>query len=173
MEIANVVATVTLTVPLDLEYLQAYLKGSVLQKSSGHWLKYRLQPDNRYIAFYKSGKFLITGKGALETLDDLVQQILTLIRMAGIDADVVRVDVNNIVAKDTLKLEAPLEAVLVSLDPKKAEYEPEQFPALIYKDWGVSFLLFSSGSVIVTGAKNVDAARTGLERLGKILSRVG
>lgn len=52
MEITNVVATATLTVPLDLEHLQQHLKGSVLQKATGHWLKYRLQPENRYIAFY-------------------------------------------------------------------------------------------------------------------------
>lgn len=173
MEITNVVATATLTVPLDLERLRQHLEGSVLQKGTGHWLKYRLQPENRYIAFYKSGKFLITGKGVIGSLDTLVQRVLALIRSAGIDADVLRVDVNNIVAKDTLDLNAPLETIIATLDPRKAEYEPEQFPALIYKDWGVSFLLFSSGSVIVTGAKTLDAAREGLERLKEMLARIG
>lgn len=173
MEITNVVATATLSVPLDLEYLRAHLEGSVLQKSTGHWLKYRLQPENRYIAFYKSGKFLITGESVIESLESLVRRILALIRAAGIDADVLQVDVNNIVAKDTIELKAPLETIIASLEPQKAEYEPEQFPVLVYKDWGVSFLLFSSGSVIVTGAKTLDAAGEGLDRLKVILSRIG
>ncbi|NLZ30404.1 MAG: TATA-box-binding family protein [Methanomicrobiales archaeon] len=173
MEITNVVATATLTTPLDLEHLQQHIEGSVLQKATGHWLKYRLQPENRYIAFYKSGKFLITGRGVIESLDPLVQRILALIRSAGVDADVLRVDINNIVAKDTVALGAPLEAVIASLDPRKAEYEPEQFPALIYKDWGVTFLLFSSGSVIITGAKSVDIASEALRQFETLLARIG
>lgn len=173
MEITNVVATATLTAPLDLEHLQQHLEGSMLQKATGHWLKYRLQPENRYIAFYKSGKFLITGRGVLESLDSLVSRVLTLIRSAGIDTDILRVDVNNIVAKDTLDLRVPLETVIASLDSQKAEYEPEQFPALIYKDWGVSFLLFASGSVIITGAKSIDATNEGLERLKTLLAQIG
>ena len=173
MEITNVVATATLTAALDLERLQQHLEGSILQKTTGHWLKYRLQPENRYIAFYKSGKFLITGKGVIESLEPLVQRILSLISSTGVDADVLRVDINNIVAKDTLDLRAPLETIIASLDSQKAEYEPEQFPALIYKDWGVTFLLFSSGSVIITGAKSVDAASEGLRRLEILLAQIG
>jgi len=172
MEITNVVATATLTTPLDLEYLQQRLEGSVLQKTTGHWLKYRLQPENRYIAFYKSGKFLITGKGVIESLDSLTQRILALIHTAGIDAEILRVDINNIVAKDTLPLRASLETVIAVLDPQKAEYEPEQFPALIYKDWGVTFLLFSSGSVIITGARSVDVAHEALREFEKRLARI-
>ncbi|MBN1194539.1 MAG: hypothetical protein JXA08_04235 [Methanomicrobiaceae archaeon] len=172
MEITNVVATATLTVPLDLEYLQAHLKGSMLQKSTGHWLKYRLQPENRYIAFYRSGKYLITGKGVIEYLDSIVQRILTLIRSTGIDADIARVVINNVVAKDKIELNAPLETIIASLDPQKAEYEPEQLPALIYKDWGLSFLLFSTGSVIVTGAKSIDAAQEGFKQLEEMISGI-
>jgi len=66
MQISNTIATATLNTPLDLEYLQEHLPGSVLQKTTGHWLKYRLQPENRYVAFYRSGKFLLTGKGVVE-----------------------------------------------------------------------------------------------------------
>ena len=173
MEITNVVATATLTAPLDLEYLRQHLEGSVLQKSTGHWLKYRLQPENRYIAFYKSGKFLITGRGVIESLDSLTHRILALIHSAGIDAEILRVDINNIVAKGTLPLRASLETVIEALDPQKAEYEPEQFPALIYKDWGVTFLLFSSGSVIITGARDVDVAREALREFEMQLARIG
>jgi transcription initiation factor TFIID TATA-box-binding protein len=49
------------------------------------------------------------------------------------------------------------------MDVKKASYEPEQFPALVYKDWNVSFLLFSSGKVILAGAKTFEQAEESLK----------
>ena len=172
MKICNVVATATLKSPLDLERMQKRLHGAEFSKSTGHWLKYRLSSDNRYIAFYKSGKFLITGSGALENLDDIIAQVVGIIRSTGEDAEVVRVDVNNIVCKARINLTKTLETVYSALDSDNIEYEPEQFPALIYKNWGVSFLLFSSGSLIVIGAKDVDTARKGIQQFRKLLKNI-
>jgi len=58
------------------------------------------------------------------------------------------------------------------LDPKKGSYEPEQFPALVYKDWGVSFLLFSSGKVIVAGAKTVEMAEEGIKNFEGLITSI-
>ena len=172
MQISNTVATATLNTPLDLEYLQEHLPGSVLQKSTGHWLKYRLQPENRYIAFYRSGKFLLTGKGVVEDQDSLVQRVLDLIRTAGIQAEVIALNINNIVAKDKIDLPASLETIYEAFDQKKIEYEPEQFPALIFRDWGLTFLIFSTGSIIITGAKTVESLEQGLRKLKEMMGRV-
>jgi TATA-box binding protein (TBP) (component of TFIID and TFIIIB) len=45
-------------------------------------------------------------------------------------------------------------SIIVNIDPKKASFELEQFPALVYKNRGVSFLLFSSGSCVITILKD-------------------
>ena len=42
------------------------------------------------------------------------------------------------------------------------EYEPEQFPGMIIKDEGYSFLLFSSGKIILTGVKNMESIKPAL-----------
>jgi len=73
---------------------------------------------------------------------------------------------------DSMKLHSTLENIIANLDPKKACYEPEQFPGLIYKDWGVSFLLFSSGKVIVAGAKTVEKAEEGIKRFKELVSSI-
>lgn len=172
MEICNVVATATLKSPLDLERMLKRLPGAEFNKSTRHWLKYRLSSDNRYIAFYKSGKFIITGSGVFEKFDDIINQVVDIIRSTGEDADVVRVDVNNIVCKDRIKLTKSLDAIYSALSSDNIEYEPEQFPAIIYKNWGVSFLLFSSGSLMVAGAKDVDTATKGIQQFRKLLKKI-
>ena len=74
MKISNIVATVTLSKPLDLIYLHENLKGTQRDPKI-HWLKYRIPSNNSYIAFYQSGKFLVTAK-SMELVDENVKYIL-------------------------------------------------------------------------------------------------
>jgi transcription initiation factor TFIID TATA-box-binding protein len=60
----------TLDHPLDLVYLSKNIEGAILPKNTRLWVKYRIKPENYYIAFYKSGKFLITGVISLEKIND-------------------------------------------------------------------------------------------------------
>ncbi|WAI00552.1 TBP family protein [Methanogenium organophilum] len=170
LEIVNVVATGTLTESLDLEKLHQNLPGTV--KSTSHWLKYRLPENNKYIAFYKSGKFLLTGKDVLDKQDELCARILDILRKADVAYTLDHLTINNIVCKTSVKLNKSLDVIIEQADPKKGSYEPEQFPGLIYKDWGVSFLLFSSGSVIITGAKKIEESQNGFNNFVQFLSKI-
>jgi len=134
LKIANVVATVTLTTPLDFVLIHERLPQTELLGKSP-WLKLRLKQDNTYIAFYKSGKFLITTKFS-ERLDSIAQRVLDLLHAVDIHVEIVRIEIHNIVIVATIPLNASLESIVANLDPRKASFEPEQFPALIYKDWG-------------------------------------
>jgi transcription initiation factor TFIID TATA-box-binding protein len=170
LKIANVVATVTLTTPLDLVLIHERLPKTELPGKSP-WLKLRLKPDNTYTAFYKSGKFLITTKFP-ERLDSIAQRVLDLLQSADIDVEIVRIEIHNIVIVATIPLNSSLESIVANLDPKKASFEPEQFPALIYKDWGASFLIFSTGKVIVTGLKDLKNAEGVINNLKEVIGAV-
>jgi transcription initiation factor TFIID TATA-box-binding protein len=74
LQIVNMVAIVKLSTPLDLGTLASALKGSEFGTSGGKWLKMRLQPENYYIAFYKSGKFLITGAKSMQEVDSIARR---------------------------------------------------------------------------------------------------
>jgi len=54
------------------------------------------------------------------------------------------------------------------------EYEPEQFPGLVYKliEAKATFLLFSNGKVVCTGTKSEEEARTALDKLVVVLKKV-
>jgi len=170
LKIANVVATVTLTAPLDLVLIHERIPQTELPGKSP-WLKLRLKPDNTYTAFYKSGKFLITTKFP-ERLDSIAQRVLDLLHDAGIDVEIVKLEIHNIVMLASINLNKSLESIVVNLDPKKSSFEPEQFPALVYKDWGVSFLLFSTGSCIVGGLKNVNDAEMVIQKFKEVIGSV-
>ena len=170
LTVGNVVATAKLSGPLDLELLHHNLPGS--EVSTSHWLKYRMPEDNRYVAFYKSGKFLLTGKGVLEKKDELCKTILARLKEAGFNLEIIEFNVNNLVCNTKTELHVPLESLYISLDSPQVEYEPEQFPALICKLYGVTILLFSTGSMIITGAKTVEEAEEATEKFLLKLSSV-
>lgn len=74
------------------------------------------------------------------------------------------IKVQNIVASANLMKTLNLEAV--ALDLENTEYEPEQFPGLVYRlgEPKVVLLLFGSGKVVCTGAKTISDAQLGVEK---------
>ncbi len=64
------------------------------------------------------------------------------------------ISIHNVVATCTADTKIPLSRLAMELE--KTEYEPEQFPGLVYRlDFPKTvFLLFSSGKVICTGGKS-------------------
>ena len=71
-------------------------------------------------------------------------------------------------------LESTLNLEAVALELEDTEYEPEQFPGLVYRlsDPKVVLLLFGSGKVVCTGAKTKSDAKLGVERAYDRLSEL-
>ncbi len=67
--------------------------------------------------------------------------------------------VQNIVASTTFADKLDLDMIAQSLE--EVEYEPEQFPGLVYriKNPKTATLLFRSGAANCTGAKNIEDVR--------------
>jgi len=81
--------------------------------------------------------------------------------------------VENVVSSGGFGL--PLNLDLISLTLDRTIYEPEVFPGLIYKvaEPKVCFLLFSSGKIICTGAKNNKDIVTAVRDLAVTLKESG
>ncbi|MCK8519275.1 TATA-box-binding protein [Methanoculleus sp. 7T] len=58
---------------------------------------------------------------------------------------------------DDFQIEVPLSRLVVALRMEQVEYEPEQFPGLIYRGEAGTALVFSSGKVIFAGFKDLDS----------------
>ena len=80
-----------------------------------------------------------------------------------------KIRIENIVASASLNVEIPLEKIVSKLEGM--EYEPEQFPGLVYRMESpkVAFLLFGSGKVVCTGGRSVNDVKISVEKLNKRL----
>ncbi len=165
MKIVNMVATATTSTPFDLEKLKLALKGSEQAATGAKWLKMRLPEGNEYVAFYQSGKFLITGVKSIEAISDIVGRVKVLLKSAGLDIVVEKVQIHNVVVSDRVDIRGSLEKIFIEHGELTASYEPEQFPALMIHGSGCTYLLFSSGKVICAGNKTIGLAQENIQWL--------
>ena len=83
-----------------------------------------------------------------------------------------KIKIENVVASTDIKKVISLDKLLTVLEA--SEYEPEQFPGLVYKlmDAKATFLLFSNGKVVCTGTKSEEAVHAALDMLLENLKKV-
>ena len=154
MEIVNIVATVEMETLFDLEELLVKLPDC---EKSNVWVKARIPPYNKYTAFYGSGKFLITGAKSEKEVNEFAENVVSYINKHGVNNRIKNININNRVYIDQLDFEVDLEKLILELDDYDASYEPEQFPGMNFKDeYGLTYLLFSSGKITITGVKSLD-----------------
>ena len=92
----------------------------------------------------------------------------------GITFDEPRVAITNIVCSYDIGKQINLNRVVVTLNLESIEYEPEQFPGLVYRidEPKIVALIFSSGKIILTGGKNVEDVKRGLDFLEQKLESI-
>ena len=83
------------------------------------------------------------------------------------------IKVENIVASTVFAEKLDLDMIAQSLE--EAEYEPEQFPGLVYrlKNPKTATLLFRSGKANCTGAKNIEDVRKTIDIIAEKLRKLG
>jgi len=83
--------------------------------------------------------------------------------------------INNVVATVYLDLSEKLDLVKIARKVPETEYNPEKFPGLIFRleSPRASFLIFSTGSMVVTGLKNVKLIDKAVNKLMKTLKGFG
>src|SRR5436853_6070091 len=86
---------------------------------------------------------------------------------------VAKIKIENVVASTSLGEELDLQAIALALGG--AEYEPEQFPGLIYrlKEPKTATLLFRSGKVVCTGARSLEHVTQAIEIVAQQIEAAG
>ena len=87
-------------------------------------------------------------------------------------SDEERLTVVNVVASTRVAEELDLPDIAIQLN---CEYEPEQFPGVVYRvvDPKLAILMFRSGRAVCTGGKNQNNIEVGIERMTKDLQAAG
>jgi transcription initiation factor TFIID TATA-box-binding protein len=167
-KIQNIVATASLGTELDLPAIVISLDGSKYVPEQFPGLIYRLKDPKTSTLLFRSGKVVCTGAKSLEHVKIAINEVAKQLENAGMKVNIEpKIEVQNIVATFDLEQKINLSAIVISLGLEKVEYEPEQFPGLVYRIDvpKVVLLLFGSGKVVCTGARKPQDVEDAFEKI--------
>jgi transcription initiation factor TFIID TATA-box-binding protein len=162
-KIVNVVAMGDVNKPLDLGYICRLFKKVAYRPKRFPGLIFKPKNSEVSIMAFNSGKIVCSGARSVRQAKIAITGFVDKLRTNGLDfLDDPNVQAQNIVAHSDFKRSIDLEILAELLE--KSIYEPEQFPGLIYvmSDPKVTFLIFTNGKLVCTGARNEEAINKAL-----------
>jgi transcription initiation factor TFIID TATA-box-binding protein len=170
------VASTSLGTELDLPAIVISLEGSEYDPERFPGLIYRLKEPKTATLLFHSGKVVCTGAKSLEQVSLAIEKVSEQLKKAGVRvAAKPKIDIQNIVASSDLGQRINLNAIAIGLGLENVEYEPEQFPGLVYRldVPKVVLLLFGSGKLVCTGARKPRDVEDAVDKVTKALRAAG
>lgn len=173
MKVVNIVATIDLNTPVNIEMLKSYVESlhtTWYEPSRFPGLVIKLDGGVSFLVF-RTGKVVIAGCKSVKEVESSAKIIVRYIAKVVPELQPrVAVKIQNIVFTDDLNVKVDLETLADRLKTE-AIYDPENFPGLIYKPnpSRPTALIFSTGRVVIVGASSEEEAE---EMINKIRSLV-
>lgn len=174
IKIENIVATVTLDQALDLSAIARSVPNIEYDPEEFPGLIMRLESPRLTALVFNSGKMVVTGAKSTQMLIKGFKKIIRIfVRHGIIIVGKPKIQIQNIVASANLGVEVDLEKAAYLLP--NTMYEPEQFPGLIHRmdDPKVVLLIFSSGKMVITGAKSEEDVQRAVINIYNRLKELG
>jgi len=174
-KIENVVGTVVveITEKVDLNQIARKLPDVEYNPERFPGLVMRIEKPKATILIFSTGKMVVTGLRKASESGKVVQKVIKNIKKAGIEVKNPVITIQNIVASGDLHTNIDLNMAAIVME--YAMYEPEVFPGLIYRmqDPKTVFLIFSTGRIVCTGAKEKSIVREAVLKLNKEVRELG
>ncbi|MFH1451710.1 MAG: TATA-box-binding protein [archaeon] len=155
LKVQNIVATTSLEKDVSLTKLARTQPNTEYNPDTFPGLVLRVKEPKSAVLVFSSGNLVCTGTKSVAQVKEVVQQVIKQLKKIGVNVTTKpKITVQNIVASGAIDLDLNLNTL--SLELENTEYEPEQFPGLVYKldEPNATFLLFSNGKLVCTGTKN-------------------
>jgi transcription initiation factor TFIID TATA-box-binding protein len=171
-KLQNIVSTANLKCVLDLREIALKAKNAEYNPSRFAAVIMRIKEPKTTALIFSSGKMVCTGARNEEESKQASRTYAKIILKLGFPAKFSEFTVQNIVASCDVKFQIRLEG-LAKEYLKYCSYEPEMFPGLIFHmgDPKIVLLIFVSGKIVLTGAKNRDDIYKAYHKILPILSR--
>ena len=175
VNIQNIVASTIFAEKLDLDIIAQSIEETEYEPEQFPVLVYRLNQPKTATLLFRSGKANCTGAKNIEDVRRSINIIADKLRKIGMivyEEKNLQITIQNIVATACLEGELNLNEVAMGLGLDNVEYEPEQFPGLVYRidEPKVVMLLFSSGKIVCTGGRKKEDVSLAVEELSKRLN---
>ena len=163
-KIQNVVVSANIFATLPLEKLAVVLDNSDYTPETFPGLIYKVEDENlsfkkASFLLFSSGRVICAGTKSIKDSKAAVQHVVEDLKEVGIEiTKKPQITVQNMVASGSVGGKLNLNEIVFLFE--NTEYEPEQFPGLVYKLKGedvlqnITFLLFGTGKIVIAGAKS-------------------
>ncbi|MFO8016649.1 MAG: TATA-box-binding protein [Candidatus Woesearchaeota archaeon] len=166
IKVVNIVVSASLEHDIPLEKMAATLSNTEYNPEQFPGLVIRIKEPKTSALIFSSGKIVCTGARSMEKVEESIGKIIKVLEKIGIKINIKpEIKIQNIVASGTVGMDLNLNDLAMKLE--NTEYEPEQFPGLVYKlaEAKATFLLFSNGKVVCTGTKSEKEVHEALDKL--------
>ena len=173
IRVVNIVVSTSLEQDIPLEKMAATLPNTEYNPEQFPGLVIRIKEPKTSALIFSSGKVVCTGSKSMDKVEESIRKIIKSLEKINVKVTIKpKIKIQNIVASGSVGMDLNLNTLAMKL--KNTEYEPEQFPGLVYKliDAKATFLLFSNGKVVCTGTKSEEEVHAALDKLIKNLKKV-
>ncbi len=167
-KIQNIVATASLGKPVPLTKLARTQPNTEYNPETFPGLVLRIKEPKSAVLVFSSGNLVCTGTKSLTQVREVIDAVIKQLKKISVNiTGKPKITVQNIVASGSIELKLNLN--FLALEMENTEYEPEQFPGLVYKliEPTATFLLFSNGKLVCTGTKNKQQLEDSMDQLLK------
>lgn len=168
LKVQNIVATTSLGKQVSLTKLARTQSNTEYNPEQFPGLVLRVKKPKSAVLVFSSGNLVCTGTKSVGQVKLVIKQVIKQLRKINVRVtEKPKINVQNIVASGSINLSLNLN--LLALELEDTEYEPEQFPGLVYKleEPNATFLLFSNGKLVCTGTKNRKQLEDSMKQLIK------
>lgn len=168
LKVQNIVATTGLGTEVSLTKLARTNPNTEYNPDTFPGLVLRIKKPKSAVLVFSSGNLVCTGTKSIAQVKEVIQQVIKQLKKINVKVtEKPKITVQNIVASGSINLDLNLNTLALELE--NTEYEPEQFPGLVYKldDPTATFLLFSNGKLVCTGTKNKQQLDDSMKQLNK------
>ena len=173
IKIVNIVVSASLGKDIPLEKMAATLSNTEYNTEQFPGLVIRIKEPKTSALIFSSSKIVCTGARTMEKVQEAIEKIIQSLEKINVKITIKpEVKIQNVVASGSIGMDLNLNTLAMKLD--NTEYEPEQFPGLVYKlpEAKATFLLFSNGKVVCTGTKSEKEVHSALDILIENLKKI-
>ena len=173
IKVVNIVVSTSLKHDIPLEKMAATLSNTEYNPEQFPGLVIRIKEPKTSALIFSSGKVVCTGARSMDKVEESIKKIIKSLEKINVKITIKpEIKIQNIVASGSVGMDLNLNTLAMKLE--NTEYEPEQFPGLVYKLAAAkaTFLLFSNGKVVCTGTKSEKEVHAALDKLIENLKKV-